>query len=354
MKIINIACASDDHYFSGMLGTISSLLINTNSDYIYHLYIINGGISASNIRKLQGILNKIDVKSEVIFLTPDLTIFEGLPKFFYKSPLPYARLLLPDLIDVEKIIYLDSDLLFFKDISVLWELDLKGNYSAAALDMSVRELGNEYPDCSVFSLDPQAPFFNSGVMVLDLNAFRKYQLHRRTLEIRFKYPEFFKYHDQSPLNVVLYKRNLLIDQEWNLQSHCFNIDTDFEKLCQLSINFHFVTSFKPWIYFNRSPSNLLYDVLMTALAAVPDNDIYKKSKRRHFLQNNFRQVLPLFFFLRAKLKFFLQKDLAGQMDNKVAEYWRDSNIKHSFYSVKKNEITEMVERWEKRIKSKLR
>src|SRR5690606_30304258 len=150
-----------------------------------------------------------------------------------------------DLVSVEKIIYIDSDILFFKDIALLWERNLEENYSAAASDMAVRHFKNEYPDCTFFNLNPESPFFNSGVMVLDLKAFREFDLHLETLRIRFEYPEHFKLHDQSPLNVVLNNKNLLLEQNWNFQSHCYNPNIDFVKLENFELNFHFVTSFKP-------------------------------------------------------------------------------------------------------------
>jgi lipopolysaccharide biosynthesis glycosyltransferase len=209
MDKIEIALASDDKYFPGLLASISSIVIGASEDYKYNFYVIDGGISENNKAFLENCLSRFKKKCSIIFLVPDLDIFKDLPKMFFGSVLPYARLLLPEMLSIDKIIYVDSDILFFNDISELWELDLQGNHAAAAKDMLINKFKYEYKDCSVFNLDPEETFFNSGIMVLDLNAFRKRSLHKETIRLRGEYPNYFKYHDQSPLNVVFKHINII-------------------------------------------------------------------------------------------------------------------------------------------------
>jgi lipopolysaccharide biosynthesis glycosyltransferase len=352
MKIVNIACASDDHYFPGMFAAIASLLVSSDPTYKYDFYIIDGGISDHNFEKLKSALQKIKVKSEINILKPDLNVFEKLPKYFFGSVLPYARLLLPDLVSVEKIIYIDSDILFLKDIALLWELNLEENYSAAALDMGIRNFKSEYPDCSFFNLDPASPFFNSGVMLMDLKAFREFGLHLETLRIRFEYPDHFKLHDQSPLNVVLNKKNLFLDQSWNFQSQCYNPILDFDKLLRFEINFHFVTSFKPWLYYNENPPSLLFYKLLNLLDVNLENEYYLKSKNIFKIKNKLRCLLPSFYLFRSKYKLFISKKKESLLDSKISEFWKEANKFSEFYKKETNNINNLIERWENRITKK--
>src|SRR5690554_3162486 len=278
-ETIAIASASNEKYFPGLLATLSSILVNGNRNYSYNFYVIDGGLEENSKRFLETTVKSISDEVTIDFFIPDLSIFDHLPKLFFGSALPYARLLLPDLLIEEKVIYVDSDILFMKDISELWNLDLGSNIAAAALDTAIKTLDKEFPDFSKFDLNPQSPFFNSGVMVLDLVAFRKYQIHIRTLKLRSEYPDYFSFHDQSPLNVTLFEKFLLLNQEWNFQIRNVDVIEDYTRMLTVPLNYHFSTSFKPWLNYGNDIQHRLFYCLLEGIGFSLTSTEFVKSKR---------------------------------------------------------------------------
>ena len=116
---IHIVLASDERYFPGLLGTLGSIVVNTKCKSPLCFYIIDGGISNKSWQKLSNLIVRFQ-NVKLARLQPDLKLFADLPDFFFESKLTYARLLLEDLIPVlDKVIYIDTDILFLKDIEEL-------------------------------------------------------------------------------------------------------------------------------------------------------------------------------------------------------------------------------------------
>ena len=138
MKSLDVAVvlASDDNYSMGLGVTIASFLRFITPDYKIFLYIIDGGISQANKKRLKKIVESSKVNVEIKFTIPDTSTFENLlcvDHINHFNSTVFYRLLIPTLVDVsfEKAIYLDSDLLVRSDISKLWEIEI-GDYALLA------------------------------------------------------------------------------------------------------------------------------------------------------------------------------------------------------------------------------
>ena len=68
--------------------------------------------------------------------------------------------------DVSKVIYLDADLLIQRDIFELWEQDMQDKIVLAVQDSYIQKLPARYVPARARKADQ--PYFNSGVMVIDL------------------------------------------------------------------------------------------------------------------------------------------------------------------------------------------
>lgn len=77
----------------------------------------------------------------------------------------YLDDLLPD--DVERILYLDSDILVTDDLTELWNIDLKGHCAAGVIDC----LGEKYYE--LLGLNKDAFYCNSGMILEDLKAWKQ-------------------------------------------------------------------------------------------------------------------------------------------------------------------------------------
>jgi lipopolysaccharide biosynthesis glycosyltransferase len=104
-------------------------------------------------------------------------------------------------------------------------------------------------------LDPMAAYFNSGVLVVDLEAWRNADLPRKMLNCLDRHRDHVRWWDQYALNVVLSGQWKPLDPRWNQGSHVYvfrnwtqspyNRDTFLQVLDDPYI-IHFTTRYKPW------------------------------------------------------------------------------------------------------------
>src|SRR5262245_42427578 len=122
----------------------------------------------------------------------------------------YFRLLLPEVIppDIDRVIYLDCDVLVQRDLSQLWAHAL-GEHALAA----VQDAG--FSDWAKLGLNPEAGYFNAGVVLLDLQAIRAQGLFRDALKFAKDHPARLTWSDQCALNHVFERRWPRLDKFWN-------------------------------------------------------------------------------------------------------------------------------------------
>jgi len=130
--------------------------------------------------------------------------------------------LLPE--TVGRCVYLDGDTLVRSDLTDLWRTDLGDCAIGAALDFFLPRTGDAIAPWRELGLDPEARYFNSGVMLIDLDKWRAADAGKRVLETclsrrehlwaQGKWPQ----HDQFGLNVVFHGEWKRLSQDWNYLS----------------------------------------------------------------------------------------------------------------------------------------
>lgn len=163
-------------------------------------------------------------RARVTILDPDMW-FDDLPvstvdEFGYVSRATYLRLLLPRLLPahVERLLYLDCDILCAGSLRELFDLDLRGNVLGAVRDAhagSLSDMGGlpglaRYPD-----LDPDAPYFNAGVLLIDLPGWRDQRITERCFEYVRRHADEARFTDQDALNHTLHGNWLRLPKTWN-------------------------------------------------------------------------------------------------------------------------------------------
>ncbi len=111
-------------------------------------------------------------------------------------------------------------------------------------------------------LNPGDHYFNSGVLVIDLEAWRRESLASRFLKCLEQHDSHVWCWDQYALNVVLAGHWSALPLRWNLGSHVFEYPTaahapmsadEFESASLSPAAIHFTTEFKPWRFGSRHP-----------------------------------------------------------------------------------------------------
>ena len=248
--MIHIACCSNEK-LAPMFGVVvTSIGINVTSDDVM-MYLLHNGLKRSTVKRLQKIADRYNVGLK--FLEIDLEILKDCPvdeKIHYGNIMMYARLLLPSkLPNLDKVIYLDCDLVVCKDLKSLWETDVNDVAVTMAPDLL-------YQDKATLSrLGINNNYLNSGVIVMNLDYWRKHDVMKRLLAYISDKGNELIYNDQDSLNAILHDERRQLPVKYNVTPHYFLKNPDnypkemHEEIRDARINpiiFHFLGKIKPW------------------------------------------------------------------------------------------------------------
>ncbi len=178
------------------------------------------------------------------------------------------RLRLPSVLrDLDRVVYLDCDLLVLKDIATLYDTDLLNFPLGASLDFWLTGAPPFTPPgwvlekwhkflTEVVRLADYKAYFNAGVLVMDLNRIRKTGLILAAEEFleQTNYKTIFA--DQDALNHVINGAFVRLDSRWNILGNRSETDfnsADSEIALSLTLDqsdpwiIHFAGPNKPWI-----------------------------------------------------------------------------------------------------------
>ena len=226
-----VYCTNNKHIH--FLGTsIYSLLIN-NITIQFNINIIYSELSSNHIIYLKNILNQFD--SKIYFIKIDEQIFADFPitnKIYSKES--YYRLLIPELIKTDFILYLDVDTLILNNLSELLSLNIDNHSLAAVNDFGIHEhLDIILPNKSNF-------YFNTGVMLLNLKIWRSENLSNKIFDFIRTNPFFIKFMDQCSINAIVPYNYLQLDTFYNFQLGSYK----YKNINNLNNNYiiHFTTN----------------------------------------------------------------------------------------------------------------
>ena len=238
--------ATDANYLQHACVAIASLLKNTNANL--HIHILEEYLTdkhKSIIAKLKSIR---EFELDFIYVGDEYFKDWDFKRGDWSKAI-YYRLALPSLIKrLNKVIYLDCDLVVMKDIQNLWNTDLSEVY-AAAVEAKVEPALKK-----ALSLEDDYPYFNSGVMVFNLKKMRTDNIEQTFIE---KYESLFnvlKYPDQDILNVVFKNQYRILPLNWNLISSVYRNIPDYFSYDSAAVSdalsnpavAHFTGRHKPW------------------------------------------------------------------------------------------------------------
>lgn len=220
---------------------MTSLLSNKKADEEIVFHIIDGKISDLSKQTL----NKIEGCS-IVYHAVDSKIFEKYKQRQYYSVTVLWRLLLPKLVNVDKIIFLDCDLVVNSSLSELWDIDLGENYVAAVEDPNSVKYSKRY------KLKNPHEFFNAGVLVINCKKWLEEDIPDRSVKIAMDNVGNELCCDQTILNILFEGQVKFLDLRWNVQYSPFNVWPGYKNLKKYKMAIknpaiiHFTGDFKPW------------------------------------------------------------------------------------------------------------
>jgi lipopolysaccharide biosynthesis glycosyltransferase len=169
----------------------------------------------------------------------------------------YLRLKIGELLPptLERVLYLDPDIIITGDITELFDMDLLTFPFAAVPDLFIEVHRNEI--LAKIGLSASARYFNAGVLVIDLPRWRSLNVGARAINYCRSYRECITFHDQCALNHVANGRFYVLDEKWNFQTNSVFQPSTAHKLRSAFI-IHFTGDVKPWHFLCTHPSKHLY------------------------------------------------------------------------------------------------
>lgn len=256
-----IACAIDDSYVLPLSVMLESLKSHLRPSFLPVLYLMHSGIPQHSLDAISALVetHSIVPSDAQILSAPCARRFPRESAFL---------LLLPEVLpsNLERILFLDADLLVLEDLASLWETPMGSHVVAAAPDAAV-------PRCSgprgvkgwrKFGIPREAAYFNAGVLLVNLVRWRQREVSKRVRHYFETTREPIDFLHQEALNAVLWDDWQPLHPRWNLLASLAGRSYErpsSEAWRQPGI-VHFAGRMKPWRApiggpFNRPYRNVL-------------------------------------------------------------------------------------------------
>lgn len=214
--IIPIFFATDDNYIPFLAVAIKSLLDNASKDYFYNIHILNTGIKEENQKRLHELEtsnSKIyfkDLTEKVVRIRDRL---DSTLRDYYTESIFYRIFIASLYPEYHKAIYLDCDIVVIDDISKMYNINLNGNIFGVITD----DVINTNPQFVTYAKEAVGVdnYFNSGVLLMDLDEYRKAKIQERFVYLLVKYNFETAAPDQDYLNVLCQGKVMFLEKGWD-------------------------------------------------------------------------------------------------------------------------------------------
>ncbi|MEL6062686.1 MULTISPECIES: glycosyltransferase family 8 protein [unclassified Methylobacterium] len=243
LPLLHLMCAADRNYgaYAGLVMQ-SAMAVARRSRIHFHL--LSDNVAPDDIAKCRAAASRggheftsYEVSSKLDNLPKELRMANHL------SRAAYSRLLFSDLLpeNIQRIIYLDCDIICKQDIAELWDFGDTLKTIAAVRDPWLD------PDTELKSslgLAPHNVYFNSGVLLINVDAWRAEHTEDRLRDFVLTRRDI-KHADQDTLNAVLSKDLMELPEKWNMMINHPRRE-DENRLRETAGILHYVGGFKPW------------------------------------------------------------------------------------------------------------
>ncbi|XP_004504493.1 probable galacturonosyltransferase-like 9 [Cicer arietinum] len=299
-SLVHIAMTLDSGYLRGSIAAVHSVLRHSSCPENVFFHFISAEFDSLSPRVLTRLVRSIfpSLNFKVYIFREDtvINLISSSIRLALENPLNYARNYLGDMLDtcVERVIYLDSDLVVVDDIFKLWTVKMSESRVIGAPEYCHANFTKYFTD--EFWNDPllsrvfgtrKACYFNTGVMVMDLVKWREGNYRKRIenwMELQKK-KRIYELGSLPPFLLVFGGNVEAIDHRWN--QHGLGGD-NLNGVCRslhpgpVSL-LHWSGKGKPWVRLDQNkpcPLDSLWEPY----------DLYNKP-RHHFIINKDQQNL---------------------------------------------------------------
>ncbi|KAG6654427.1 probable galacturonosyltransferase-like 9 [Carya illinoinensis] len=230
ISLVHIAMTLDSKYLRGSMAAVHSVLRHASCPEHVFFHFISAEFDPVSPRVLSQLVRSTfpSLNFKVYIFREDtvINLISSSIRQALENPLNYARSYLGDILGrcVERVIYLDSDVIVVDDIRKLWDIPLSGSRVIGAPEYCHTNFTKYFTDS--FWSDPVLSrvfgsrnpcYFNTGVMVMDLVRWREGNYRKRIenwMELQRK-RRIYDLGSLPPFLLVFAGNVEPIDHRWN-------------------------------------------------------------------------------------------------------------------------------------------
>ena len=235
---MEVLCTCDERYLPHAATMLCSLLEHNS---VSRIHLFHSSVASGELAKLRSLVARY--KSEITLYEIVPADLENLRVDKWASVAVYFRLLAIRLLPahLNKVLYLDSDIIVTRSLIDLWNTDI-GDHALAAV--------SNYEDNAreALGLPAGTKYFNSGVLLINLEYWRQNNVPERAMSFVRNNPDKAQYWDQDALNAVLVHQWVELPSCWNWQDWLHKPVAGMKPAIV-----HFIAGDKPWHWSNNHP-----------------------------------------------------------------------------------------------------
>lgn len=244
---------------------IKSILLKNTTPITFH--IMTNNVQQSNKDLLSSLINHITSYINFYDINEDLLKSMPIRETGYLSIATYMRIFAQEILPhhLNKILYLDCDILVNNPLDDLWNINIENFSIAAVLDV-ITFNENVYDR---LKYDKNEGYFNAGVLLINLKKWREINLLKLALDYIQSNKQRIINEDQDVLNALLHKDKKLIPLKFNATYSVFekqslflkDYNEEIEEAIYKPTIIHF-TYIKPWNKECNHPYQYLFEEIL--------------------------------------------------------------------------------------------
>lgn len=250
--VIHLGIAFDQNYLQHFYALFASI-IATNKGNTIHVHSIITGVCAQEQQTIEQYARANG--HWISFYKIDAAQVEQFVLANAWSSAVYYRIFFPLLVpkEVERLLYLDTDIIVLKDLTPLYKTDFDGYPLAAVYDNWVKT-------APLIGIEEEGHYFNSGMMLINMPEWRRQKISEQAFAYLAEHPEKIIFVDQCGLNAVLINN-------WKKLDWCFNVmrsrvpdemsKREKQEFLKDKVLIHYTLD-RPWEMLCRNPYRYLY------------------------------------------------------------------------------------------------
>lgn len=249
-NMINVCFITDTNYMIPTGVAVMSLIKNCDENVICNIYII----AVDTDKNLSNKYNKLQTKNVRINVINTDNIYSNIKTTHqHVSKAAMLKFNLPNMFkDLDKILYIDGDVLVLGNLIDLYNTDINKKYAAVVVDMQAMCCEKQHHKKLGLK-----KYFNSGMMLLNLKKMREDNITKKLLFVK-KHDKLQHFMDQDALNKCFNDNVVFVSMKYNCMlqnldypvkqiAKFYKITSDeFNKIKDHPVILHLTNKKKPW------------------------------------------------------------------------------------------------------------